>query len=457
MRKAMIVWGGWPGHDPDLCASMIRGWLKQEGFDVRIETTTAAFADPAIHDLSLIIPIYTMSKIEKPEALNLCAAVRSGVGLAGHHGGMCDAFRDSVEYQFLCGGQWVAHPGNIIDYKVDLMKPDDPIMQGLKSFEHRSEQYYMHVDPANEVLATTTFTGEHAPWIEDVVMPVVWKKRYGEGRVFYSSLGHRAYELAEPGQRSADWLASQRALIDVVHVDVFDPDALAGALEQLSPAYHGVATVALDHPRVRAAIDDLVVRNVAVVTLVSDAPSSRRMHYVGIDNPAAGRTAATLMGRFLSGRKGTVGVIAGSLSLRDHAERQFGFHQILSSEYHDLTALPALQGRDDSECTRVLTAELLKRHTDLLAIYIADACNPGLAAALEEAGKARDIVWIAHELTQHTRRFLLHGTIDAIINQDPGHEARSAPRILLAHCFAEPIVLDQERIRIDIFLRDNLP
>jgi len=263
--------------------------------------------------------------------------------------------------------------------------------------------------------------------------------------------------LTEQVQRSADWLASQRAFIDVVHVDVFDPDALAGALEQLSPAYHGVATVALDHPRVRAAIDDLVVRNVAVVTLVSDAPSSRRMHYVGIDNPAAGRTAATLMGRFLSGRKGTVGVIAGSLSLRDHAERQFGFHQILSSEYPDLTALPALQGRDDSECTRVLTAELLKRHPDLLGIYSAGAGNRGIAAALEEAGKARDIVWIAHELTQHTRRFLLHGTIDAIINQDPGHEARSAARILLAHCWAEPIVLDQERIRIDIFLRDNLP
>ena len=120
MRKAMIVWGGWAGHDPDLCASMIRGWLTQEGFDVRVETTTAAFADPAIHDLSLIVPIYTMSKIEKAEALNLCAAVRGGVGLAGHHGGMCDAFRDSVDYQFMCGGQWVAHPGNIIDYKVDV-------------------------------------------------------------------------------------------------------------------------------------------------------------------------------------------------------------------------------------------------------------------------------------------------------------------------------------------------
>jgi LacI family transcriptional regulator len=225
----------------------------------------------------------------------------------------------------------------------------------------------------------------------------------------------------------------------------------------LPPAYHGLATIALDHPRVRAAIDDLVARNVAVVTLVSDAPSSRRMHYVGIDNPAAGRTAATLMGRFLSGRKGTVGVIAGSLSLRDHAERQFGFHQILSSEYPDLTALPALEGRDDSERTHLLTAELLKRQPDLLGIYSAGAGNRGIAAALEEAGRTRDIVWIAHELTHHTRRFLLHGTIDAIINQDPGHEARSAARILLAHCWAEPIVLDQERIRIDIFLRDNLP
>jgi len=198
--------------------------------------------------------------------------------------------------------------------------------------------------------------------------------------------------LTEQVQRTADWLAGQRAFIDVIQVDVFDPDELAGALERLPPAYHGLATIALDHPRVRAAIDDLVARNVAVVTLVSDAPSSRRMHYVGIDNPAAGRTAATLMGRFLSGRKGTVGVIAGSLSLRDHAERQFGFHQILSSEYPDLTALPALEGRDDSERTRRLTAELLKRQPDLLGIYSAGAGNRGIAAALEEAGRTRDIV-----------------------------------------------------------------
>jgi type 1 glutamine amidotransferase len=202
MREAMIVWGGWPGHDPDLCASMIRGWLKAEGFAVRIETTTEVFLDPAIKKLSLIIPIYTMSKIEKPEALALCDAVKSGVGLAGHHGGMGDAFRDNVDYQFMCGGQWVAHPGNIIDYKVDVTRPDDAVMAGIGSFEHRSEQYYMHVDPAIEVLATTTFNADHAPWIDGVVMPVVWKKRFGEGRVFYSSLGHRAYELDVPEIRT---------------------------------------------------------------------------------------------------------------------------------------------------------------------------------------------------------------------------------------------------------------
>jgi LacI family transcriptional regulator len=263
--------------------------------------------------------------------------------------------------------------------------------------------------------------------------------------------------LTDQVQRTSDRMAGQRAFIDILHVDVFDADALAGALESLSPAYDCVATIALDHPRVRAAIDDLVGRNVAVVTLVSDAPGSRRLHYVGIDNPAAGRTAATLMGRFLTGRKGVVGVIAGSLALRDHAERQYGFNQILSSEYPDLAALPALEGRDDSARNRELVAALLERQPDLLGIYSVGAGNRGIAAALEAAGRARDIVWIAHELTQHTRRFLLHGTIDAIIHQDPGHEARSAARILLAHCLAEPIVPDQERISIDIFLRDNLP
>jgi type 1 glutamine amidotransferase len=202
MRKALIVWGGWSGHEPEQCAEIIAGMLKGEGFTVSVENTTRAFADPSLKDLSLIVPIVTSSKIEKSEVENLTQAVQGGVGLAGYHGGMGDAFRDCPEYQFMCGGQWVAHPGNIVDYRVDVTKPDDPIMQGISSFAYRSEQYYMHVDPVNEVLATTTFSGEHAPWIKGVVMPVVWKRRHGKGRVFYSSLGHVAREFDVPEMKA---------------------------------------------------------------------------------------------------------------------------------------------------------------------------------------------------------------------------------------------------------------
>jgi len=202
MRKAMIVWGGWSGHEPQQGAEIIRDFLQEDGFSVRLETSTRAFADPAIKELSLIVPIFTMSKIEKDEVSNLVEAVRGGVGLAGYHGGMGDAFRDAVDYQFMVGGQWVAHPGNIIDYHVDITRPQDPIMAGLERFPYHSEQYYMHVDPSNEVLATTTFTGEHASWIDGVVMPVVWKRRHGEGRVFYSALGHVASEFAVPQMRT---------------------------------------------------------------------------------------------------------------------------------------------------------------------------------------------------------------------------------------------------------------
>jgi uncharacterized protein len=202
MREALIVWGGWNGHEPEAGAKIVGKMLEEEGFKVYIENTTEAFADPAIADMSLVVPIYTMSKIEKEEVDNLARAVQGGVGLGGFHGGMCDAFRDCVAYQFMCGGQWVAHPGNIIDYRVNIVRRDDPIMQGVDDFDYRSEQYYMHVDPSNEVLATTTFSGEHAAWIEGVVMPVVWKRRHGEGRVFYSSLGHVTKEFEVPQMRA---------------------------------------------------------------------------------------------------------------------------------------------------------------------------------------------------------------------------------------------------------------
>ena len=202
MRSALIVWGGWNGHDPEECAAIYRRWLHEDGFSVRVETDISVFGDPSIHDLSLIVPIFTMSKLEREHAQNFAKAVEGGVGVGGHHGGMSDAFRESVDYQFVIGGQWVAHPGNIIDFRVNVRRPDDPVMRGLDDFDYRSEQYYMHVDPSNEVLATTTFSGEHAPWIGGVVMPVVWKRRHGLGRVFYSALGHVAAEFEHASMRT---------------------------------------------------------------------------------------------------------------------------------------------------------------------------------------------------------------------------------------------------------------
>jgi type 1 glutamine amidotransferase len=212
MKTALIVYGGWSGHDPEECAAIYRRWLHEDGFSVRMATETSAFADPAIHDLSLIIPIFTMSQIAKEEVENLTKAVEGGVGLAGHHGGMSDAFRDAVDYQFMVGGQWVAHPGGIIDYTVEVADPLDPIMAGIKAFPYTSEQYYMHVDPSNHVLATTTFSGEHAPWIEGVKMPVAWKRMHGKGRVFHLTLGHQAKEfenreMATILRRGMNWAA----------------------------------------------------------------------------------------------------------------------------------------------------------------------------------------------------------------------------------------------------------
>ncbi|MBL0371999.1 ThuA domain-containing protein [Rhizobium sp. KVB221] len=195
-KRALVFWGGWEGHTPEKSSAVVRAMLEGNGFDVAVRQGTGCLAESDPSGFDLIVPVVTMSSIEKEELGALLAAVRSGVGLAGFHGTMGDSFRNEPEYQFMVGGQWVSHPGNIIDYRVNVTRANDPIMSGIADFDYRSEQYYMHVDPSNEVLATTTFSAEHLDFIEGVTMPVVWKKSYGKGRVFYSSLGHVADEFA---------------------------------------------------------------------------------------------------------------------------------------------------------------------------------------------------------------------------------------------------------------------
>jgi LacI family transcriptional regulator len=263
--------------------------------------------------------------------------------------------------------------------------------------------------------------------------------------------------LAEAVQDEALRMVREKVVIDLIHTDVFDAQQLAATLDTIGTAYDGVAVVALDHPRVREALNALAERGITVVTLVSDVPSARRVHYVGIDNSAAGRTAATLMGRYLSGRRGKVGLIAGSLSLRDHIERQFGFEQVMAHDFPSLTLLPVREGRDDRVKVQAVAEQLLADHPDLIGLYNVGAGSAGIAAALEQAGRAHDVVFITHELTEDTRRALIDGTIDIIINQDAGHEVRSAIRVLMSKADKLPIVEQMERIRIDIYLRDNIP
>ncbi|MDE0589178.1 ThuA domain-containing protein [Halocynthiibacter sp. C4] len=211
-KKALIVWGGWEGHTPEQSAEVMKETLESNGFEVTLEASTKAFADPDLGRFDLIMPVITMSTIEKEELENLIKAVRAGSGLAGFHGTMCDSFRNEPDYQFMTGGQWVAHPGDIIDYSIQISPTGDPITEGLSDFDYHSEQYYMHVDPSIEVLATTTFDGSRFEEIDGVVMPVVWKRKFGKGRVFYSALGHIADEFKVPEmktmmERGALWAA----------------------------------------------------------------------------------------------------------------------------------------------------------------------------------------------------------------------------------------------------------
>ena len=203
-RTALIVHGGWEGHEPRQVAEVIDEVLRGKGFETEMSDTLDAFKDAdKLMGLSLIVPVWTMGKISGEQLNPVVAAVKNGVGIGGCHGGMCDSFREATEWHFITGGQWVSHPGNAgVTYPVHITDPNHFITQGTSDFQVTSEQYYLHTDPGNKVLATTPFPtpGADGPHVTNgtITMPVVWTKMYGQGRVFYSSIGHVAATVLEP-------------------------------------------------------------------------------------------------------------------------------------------------------------------------------------------------------------------------------------------------------------------
>lgn len=202
MKRALVLYGGWQGHDPVGSAGLASRLLESAGIDVELSDSLERLDDaPALKEFDLIVPVWTMGELTRERERNLLSAVEAGTGLAGWHGGMGDAFRSSLDYKMMVGGQFVSHPGNVRSYRVRITDSSDPITRGLSDFDIESEQYYMHVDPSNEVLAETTFPGEEMPWLEGVVMPVAWKRRWGDGKVFYLSIGHVVAEFDIPQAR----------------------------------------------------------------------------------------------------------------------------------------------------------------------------------------------------------------------------------------------------------------
>lgn len=209
MKKAIIVYGGWEGHAPQYGAELFGGLLEENGYAVTLSDSLDRFADKdALKAYDLIVPNWTMGDLSGDQSGSLLEAVAAGSGCAGWHGGMGDAFRKDCNFQFMVGGQFVAHPGNVKTYTVTIRDKEHPITRGLEDFEITSEQYYMHVDPSNTVLATTTvdtppynWAGQDCTWCIGTVMPVTWTRPFGQGRVAYSSLGHNKEDFDIPQVR----------------------------------------------------------------------------------------------------------------------------------------------------------------------------------------------------------------------------------------------------------------
>ena len=269
----------------------------------------------------------------------------------------------------------------------------------------------------------------------------------GGTNTFMALLAHHIEEMAA--------LRQNEAQVRVHRIEGFNPDALAGKLHEIRDQTSGVAVIALDHPTVREAIRTLSAAGIPVLTLVSDISNVPRVGYVGIDNRAAGRLAGHLLGRFMGPGRGKVALFAGSLSYRGHEEREMGFRHILAEAFPHLTIVELREVRDDLQRAHQEARTLLSSYADLGGIYNIGAGNRGIAQALEEHGRAQDVVFIGHELTEHTRRFLLSGTMDAVIDQNPRVEAREAIDRLIHAARNETGY--RVPVRIQAIFRENIP
>jgi LacI family transcriptional regulator len=263
--------------------------------------------------------------------------------------------------------------------------------------------------------------------------------------------------MSEAIEVAEEWSPQFRATAVRHDIEKFNPSALADSLLRIGRSSNGIAFVALEHPQVREAVNTLVDRGVPVVTMVSDLTNSRRLGYVGIDNRAAGRTAGHLLGRLAGGRPGKVAMIAGSLSYRGHEEREMGFRSILREEFENLAILGLREGHDDDRESYGAVRELLDGHPDLVGIYNIGAGASGIAEAIEEVGRAKDVTFVCHELSPDTRRFLIGGVIDVIINQNARNEVINSLRMLSNIRSERDAGSNIEPTRIEIFVRENLP
>lgn len=253
-------------------------------------------------------------------------------------------------------------------------------------------------------------------------------------------------------------MKADRSEIRTIQVSYQDPIAMMKVFSELELMdVDGVAVMGNETPMMRDMIARLKARGVAVVAWVTDQPNSERDHFVGIDNIAAGCTAGMLMGRFAGGRQGKIVVVVNTMQSRDMVERRIGFDEVIAEHFPNLETLPSVEGRDDHAQTAKVTALSIAANDNIVGVYCVGAGMRGVTQVLEEQGLGDKLVVVAHDLTAHSRAALESGVVDVIINQNAGHLARSASRILRAQCDGVDVIASQEKIRIEIVIRENLP